>query len=47
MTPTDPHPPGRYRLLAAVQHEKGFFEAFGIKAGDQMWLAEKGRVAIW
>jgi predicted metalloendopeptidase len=47
VTPTDPHPPGIYRLLAPAQHEKGFFEAFGIKSGDPSWRAEKDRVAIW
>ena len=45
--PVDGHPPGLYRMLAPSQHEKGFYEAFGIKAGDPMWLPEKDRVAIW
>lgn len=47
VTATDPHPPGLYRLLAPLQHEKGFFQAFGIVAGDPMWRPEKDRVAIW
>ena len=47
VTPTDPHPPGLYRMASPSQHEKGFYEAFGIKAGDPMWLPEKDRVAIW
>jgi len=45
--PTDPHPPGLYRMAAPAQHERGFFEAFGIRAGDPMWLDEKARVRIW
>ena len=47
VVPTDPHPPGVYRMAAPSQHERGFFEAFGIKAGDPMWLEEKDRVRIW
>jgi putative endopeptidase len=46
-TPTDPHPPGVYRMIAPAQHEQGFYEAFGIRAGDPMWLQEKNRVTIW
>ncbi len=45
--PTDPHPPGVYRMIAPAQHEQAFFEAFGIRAGDPMWLPEKNRIAIW
>ena len=47
VTPTDPHPPGLYRMASPAQHEQGFYEAFGIRAGDPMWLPEKDRVAIW
>ena len=34
-------------MLAAPQHERGFYEAFGIRAGDRMWLEEAKRVVIW
>jgi predicted metalloendopeptidase len=44
---TDPHPPGNYRASAPLKHERGFYEAFGIKPGDPMWLDVKSRVAIW
>lgn len=47
VTATDPHPPGVYRMTAPSQHEKGFYETFGIKPGDPMWLDEKDRVRIW
>ena len=47
VTPTDPHPPGLYRMVSPAQHEKGFYEAFGIRAGDPMWLDEAKRVVIW
>jgi putative endopeptidase len=45
--PVDGHPPGVYRMIAAPQHERGFYEAFGIKPGDRTWLDEKSRVSIW
>ncbi len=45
--PTEGHAPGSYRIFAPLQHEKGFFSAFGIRPGDPMWLDEKSRVAIW
>ncbi len=47
VVPTDPHPPGVYRMLAPAQHEPSFYEAFGIRSGDPMWLPEKNRVTIW
>jgi len=47
VTAADPHPPGRYRARAPAQHEPGFYEAFGIRQGDPMWLDPKERAAIW
>jgi putative endopeptidase len=45
--PTDGHPPGVYRMAAPSQHEQGYFDAFGIRAGDRMWLDPNDRVTIW
>jgi predicted metalloendopeptidase len=45
--PVDGHPPGVYRMIAPSQHEKSFYEAFGIRAGDPMWFDPKNWVAIW
>jgi len=45
--PVDGHPPGLYRMLAPSQHDLSFYEAFGITAGDAMWLPETDRVHIW
>ena len=45
--PTDPHPPGVYRMLAPSQQEATFYEAFGIRKGDPMWLDESLRIRIW
>jgi predicted metalloendopeptidase len=47
VTVTDPHPPGRYRASAPAQHEAAFYESFGIRKGDPMWLDRKDRVSIW
>jgi putative endopeptidase len=45
--PTDGHPPGVYRMAAPSQHEQGYFDAFGIRAGDRMWFDPNDRVTIW
>ncbi len=45
--PVDGHPRGIYRMAAPSQHEPAFYEAFGIRPGDPMWLAPGDRVAIW
>jgi predicted metalloendopeptidase len=45
--PTDGHPPGVYRMAAPSQHEKEFYEAFGIRASDRMWLDLGDRVILW
>jgi predicted metalloendopeptidase len=47
LLPVDGHPPGVYRMAAPSQHEKAFYEAFGIRAGDRMWLDPSERVTIW
>ncbi len=45
--PVDGHPPGVYRMIAPAQHERAFYQAFGIRAGDPAWLDPKRRVSIW
>jgi len=45
--PVDGHPRGIYRMAAPSQHEKAFYEAFGVRAGDRMWLDPNDRVTIW
>ena len=44
---TDPHSPGRYRATQPLLNVDAFYEAFGIKEGDPMWLAPEERVRIW
>jgi predicted metalloendopeptidase len=44
---SDPHPPGRYRMIAPSRNLQGFYEAFGARAGDAMWIDPAKRVDIW
>jgi len=44
---TDPHSPAQYRANGTVKNQPGFYEAFGVKQGDKMYLAPKDRVIIW
>jgi putative endopeptidase len=44
---TDYHAPNQYRATAALMHVDGFYEAFGIKEGDPMWLAPEKRLRAW
>lgn len=43
----DAHPPNAYRAVAPLQHVDAFYDAFGIKLGDPMWLAPEKRVHAW
>jgi putative endopeptidase len=44
---TDPHSPGQFRANGPMRNQPGFYEAFGVKPGDQMYLAPKDRVIMW
>ncbi|RTY96006.1 M13 family metallopeptidase [Flavobacterium sp. GT3R68] len=44
---TDPHTPGMYRAYVPIQNVDAFYEAFGIKKGDGMYVAPENRVKIW
>jgi predicted metalloendopeptidase len=44
---TDPHSPGQFRANGTMRNQPGFYEAFGVKEGDKMYLAPKDRVTIW
>jgi predicted metalloendopeptidase len=44
---TDPHSPGQYRANGTLRNQPGFYEAFGVKQGDKMYLAPNDRVIIW
>ncbi|MDO9193022.1 MAG: M13 family metallopeptidase, partial [Undibacterium sp.] len=44
---TDPHSPGEIRANGTLRNMSGFYESYGVKEGDQMYLAPKDRVSIW
>ena len=44
---TDPHSPAEFRANQVVKNLDIFHEAFDVKPGDAMWLAEEDRVVIW
>ena len=44
---TDPHPPGSYRMIAPARSHPGFYEAFGVRPGDKMWIEPGDRVEMW
>jgi predicted metalloendopeptidase len=44
---TDPHSPDAFRANGSLRNQPGFYEAFGVKQGDKMYLAPKERVIIW
>jgi predicted metalloendopeptidase len=44
---TDPHSPGQFRANGTLRNQPAFYEAFGVKEGDKMYLAPKDRVSIW
>jgi putative endopeptidase len=44
---TDPHSPGMYRAYVPIQNVDAFYDAFGIKKGDGMYIEPGKRVKIW
>jgi len=44
---SDPHSPPKYRVQVPVKNIDAFYEAFGVKAGDPMYVAPADRVRIW
>jgi predicted metalloendopeptidase len=44
---TDPHSPPMYRCNGVVPHVPEFYEVFGVKEGDALYLAPEKRVRIW
>ncbi len=43
---TDGHSPGQYRA-ATVRNQDGWYEAFGVKPGQALYLAPEQRVRMW
>lgn len=43
----DPHSPSQYRCNGILSNMDAFYEAFGVKPGDAMYIAPENRVRIW
>lgn len=46
-TKSDPHSLGRWRVNGALQHIDMWYEAFGIKEGDKMYIPKEERLDLW
>lgn len=44
---TDPHSPPYYRINGVVRNLDAWYEAFGVTAGDDLYLPAEERVRIW
>ncbi len=44
---TNTHAPGQYRAYMPLKNVDSFYEAFGVKEGDEMYLKPEDRVRIW
>jgi predicted metalloendopeptidase len=47
MVMTNPHSPEEYRANVPARNAAGFYEAFGVKEGDNLYLAPDQRAKIW
>ena len=46
-TKSDPHSLGRWRVNGALPHVDAWYEAFGVKEGDQMFIPKSERLQLW
>jgi predicted metalloendopeptidase len=44
---SDPHSPAEYRVNGVVRNVDAWYDAFGVKEGDKLYLAPDKRVKIW
>ena len=47
LTKIDPHSLGRLRVNATLKNIDKFYEAFGVKEGDDMFIPKEQRINIW
>ena len=46
-TKSDPHSLGRFRVNGALPHIDAWYEAFGVKEGDKLFIPKKERLDLW
>ena len=46
-TKSDPHSLGRWRVNGALPHVDAWYDAFGVKEGDKMFLPKAERLPLW
>ena len=46
-TKSDPHSLGRWRVNGALPHIDMWYEAFGVKPGDKMYIPKEQRLPLW
>jgi len=44
---SDPHSPEQYRVNGIVRNVNAWYDAFGVKPGDKLYLAPADRVHVW
>jgi predicted metalloendopeptidase len=44
---SDNHSPGEFRVNGIVRNVDAWYEAFGVKPGDKLYLPPEQRVSIW
>lgn len=43
----DPHSLGEWRVNGALPHVNAWYDAFGVKSGDKMYIPENERLQLW
>ncbi len=46
-TKSDPHSLGEWRVNGALPHIDAWYDAFGVKEGDKMFIPKKDRLDLW
>ena len=46
-TKSDPHSLGRWRVNGALPHIDAWYDAFGVKEGDKMFISKEKRLSLW
>ena len=43
----DPHALGKWRVNGALPHIDAWYEAFGVKKGDKLFIPKSERLQLW